>query len=90
MPTEAEVTKTVGNRLRAVMQYRSMPPADLALAMGIDERRLGRIFRGGEAASLAQLLRAAKALGTTTSVLTGEVNFSTVTVRPGDPVTYGN
>ena len=73
MQTDAEVNATVGTRMRALAISRSVSACDLAKSMGIEERRLSRIFRGAETATIAQLVRAAKALGTTSAVLTGEV-----------------
>jgi XRE family aerobic/anaerobic benzoate catabolism transcriptional regulator len=70
--------RTLGRRIRALREDRSMSVGDLARRAGLSARFLTEIQAGRGNVSIARLLRLAQALGTTASALVAEAEAATV------------
>lgn len=71
-----EIDKSVSVRLKAIRLSKNVTAADLASEAEIPPKRLARIENGRAAMSLAEAVRAARALGVTTNNITGETPLS--------------
>ena len=79
----AEINGTVGSRLTALRISRKMARADLAANMGISMNLLGKIEMGATVLTAATLVKAARVLGVTSAVLTGEEPLDAFEKRAG-------
>jgi transcriptional regulator with XRE-family HTH domain len=70
-----EINRTIGIRLSAMRQSQQLTPSDLATRMRTSAAMITRFERASSAMSAAELVLAAKVLGTNASVLTGEATF---------------
>ena len=71
----ADMNAIIGNRIAALRRSLKLEPAALCGAMGIGRIMLGRIETGRRQITGAQLAAAAKALGVSIEVLTGEATY---------------
>lgn len=83
MASAAAIHETVGSRMTALRISRKISRSDLAAAMGVTMNLLGKIEKGVTVLTAADLVKAAKALGVTSAVLTGEESLVAFEKRAG-------
>lgn len=74
----AEINRQIGIRLAALTASQAKGPADIAAALGVSVTRVTRIENGHSDISAAELVLAARALGVTSAILTGEERFALI------------
>lgn len=70
-----EINKTIGVRLAALMASYRIPREQIAAALGKSPAMIRRFENARSEMSAADLVLAAKALGVTSAILTGEEQF---------------
>ena len=76
MTSIVAINSTVKTRLSALVVSKGVSIADLADAIGSDEKHAKRLLEGVKVPTVAELVMASRFLGVTSSNITGEVLFN--------------